>query len=104
MGSETLKDLDKHAGSFFTSVLNEFEKHAKTRKKSRKVFEEEIYRKWKKPIDLLEGLIDFCIYVGSKKKKELNGKGVFDNKYTAPVKLHSRSLLISNEIISLVRS
>jgi hypothetical protein len=99
-GSEDLKALDKLAQSFFTSVLNKIEKQMKARRKRRKAYEAEIYQKWKKSIDLLEGLIDFCLYVGEKKNKELTRKSVFNNKHAALVKLHARLLLISNEIVS----
>jgi hypothetical protein len=101
--SKEIKSLDKLADSFFISVLNDLEKQRKARRKRRKVFEEEIYQKWKKPIDLLEGLIDFCSYAGEKKRRGFN-KGVFNNKHAALVRLHARSLLISNEIVTLVRS
>jgi hypothetical protein len=84
--------LDKLAESFFSSALNKLEKRIKTRRKRRKVFEAKIYQKWKKPVDLLEGLIDFCLYLGEKKKKELTRKGVFNSKHAALVKLHARSL------------
>jgi hypothetical protein len=76
--SEDLKALDKLAESHFISVLNIFDKQVKARRKRRKEFEEDIYQKWKKPVDLLEGLIDFCLNAGKKKKKELSRKGLFN--------------------------
>jgi len=101
--SKDTKDLDKLADSLFISVLNDLEKQRKARRKRRKMFEEKVYQKWKKPVDLLERLIDICLYSGGKKKNGLKRKAAFNNKHAALVKLHARSLLISNEIATLVR-
>jgi hypothetical protein len=101
--SEDIESLDKHAGDIFILLLKSLEKRVKARSKRREEFEKKIYREWKKPVDLLEGLIDFCLYIGEKKKNELNRDGVFNNKHAALVKIHARSLLISNEIVTLVR-
>jgi hypothetical protein len=40
---------------------------------------------------------------GNKKRKQLSGKGVFNIKHAALVRLHARSLLKANEVITLVR-
>jgi Family of unknown function (DUF5677) len=96
--------LEKLAESSLISIINKLDGLIKARGNKRKAFEAKIYQKWRKPIDLLEGLIEFCFYVGEKKRKELIRRSVFNIKRDALVKLHARSLLISNEIVALVRA
>lgn len=101
--SEDHEAFDGLAESYFIEVLKVIDKQLRSRRKRQKENEERIYLKWKRPVDLMEGLIDFCIFIGEKKKKELSKKGVFNKKHATLVKLHARSILISNEIVTLVR-
>lgn len=73
---------------------------------SQKKFEERLYKKWEKPIDLLECLIRVSLESGEKFKEKLkNRSDITDHsKYEALIKIHARAIQISNEILVLLKS
>lgn len=66
----------------------------------------QLYKTWKTPIDLLECLIRVSLESGQKQQNKLRNMPDFkDNfKYEALVRIHSRALQISNEILVLLKS
>ena len=75
------------------------------RKRTEK-FQRNLYSIWKKPLDLLQLLIDSSMEIGERAKTKMaNGKKHITNpRYVALIKIHARSVHISNEIFSLLRS
>lgn len=68
-------------------------------------FELRLYKKWKKPFDLMEILIGLSLAYGQQKKNKLSTNGNITNpKHAALIKIHARSLIMSNEIFALVRT
>jgi uncharacterized protein DUF5677 len=75
-------------------------------RQSRTGFEKRLYLKWKEPFDLLEILIGLRIECGQAKKNKLMKKygSISSPKHQALIKIHARSILISNEIFTLLKS
>jgi len=88
--------LETYAKSCLNELKNRLDEQLVAKRNQQK-------QRWKRPIDLLEVLIDFSLGIAIEKKKELNEKGEFNFKYAALVKIHARSLLISNEILLLLK-
>lgn len=69
-------------------------------------FEQRLYLRWKKPLDLLESLIIICLECGEQKKNKL-AKGTNatnDAKRAALIKIHARALQIAGEILTLLKA
>lgn len=75
-------------------------------RKCQKGFENRLYKKWKKPLDLLEYLIETSLKSGEEHKKKLSKTTGNTNNFKreALIKLHARALQISNEILVLLKS
>ncbi len=71
-----------------------------------KGFEHRLYRRWKKPLDLLDCLIRVSLesVEGHGKKLARTTDKTNDYKRTALIKIHARALQISNEILTLLKS
>lgn len=112
------KKLDKLIKFLIKEILPKFSQEVtKTLKKSskemlnyqrkcQKGFENRLYKKWKKPLDLLECSINISIESGEEHQKKLSKTTDNTNNFKrkALIKLHARALQISNEILILLKS
>ena len=70
----------------------------------REGFQERLDYKWKKPLDLLECVIQGSQEIGIEMYGKLVKNNVLTTKNFAILRIHARALLISNEILSLLRT
>jgi len=69
-------------------------------------FEARLYKKWHKPLDLLECLIRIATETGDEKAKLLAKSADKTNNYqrSALIQLHARCVQVANEILTLLRA
>lgn len=69
-------------------------------------FEERLLKRWKKPIDLLEVLVEICCEAGAELNNEYRGTAAKSHDYVFDVltRLHARACQISHEILSLLKA
>lgn len=104
-------DLVEHAAKLINAELYEKEKSRlllKIQKNRCEIleFEKRLYERWQTALDLYEMMIDFSIELGEKQKNRFPNKdGLITNlKHIALLKIHSRSILISKEVLVLLKS
>jgi hypothetical protein len=104
-------DLIEHAAKLINAELYEKEKSRLLFKIQRNrcetlEFEKRLYERWQTALALYEMMIDFSIELGEKQKNRFSNKdGLITNlKHIALLKIHSRSILISKEVLVLLKS
>jgi len=92
--SHTKKIMDKNAGKLLQNL-----------KKERSGFEKRLQKRWKKPFDLMDILINVVAEVGQAQTKKFAKNPNQSNKFQreALVKIHARSIQISHEILNLLK-
>lgn len=95
-GSDMLSNTLKSRSS---SMLKERRSFARN-------FNKRLYQKWKKPLDLLEMLLQIAYEAGDEFNKQYRDKAFKTNDYLFDVliRLHARACLTSSEILALLRS
>ncbi|WP_129267503.1 DUF5677 domain-containing protein [Bradyrhizobium betae] len=105
MPTLVLKSFAPHAASEMLKGLKRAApKMLREHKKSDAGFERRNYRRWKKPLDLLELLWNISEEVGGKFNQTERPAAVVakDYQFEALVSLHARALLISREVLCLL--
>jgi len=110
------KDMDKIFLHVWPKLLDSVSKELKSEldKTSEKMlinqrkyasgFEQRLYKRWKKPIDLLEVMIRVSLDSASAFRISTSEKIMKSVKYSAILRIHSRGLQISNEILALIEA
>jgi len=77
-----------------------------SQRKIQKGFENRLYKRWKKPLELFECYIKVSLKCGEQQRIKLNKITNDKNRsiHEALIKIHARSLQISNEILVLLRT
>ena len=102
----TKKGLPKISKLITKELMEDNKNMLNLQRMSQNKFEERLYKKWKKPIDLLECLIRVSLESVEKNRDKLKNRTdlIEHFKYEALIKIHARALLISNEILVLLKS
>jgi hypothetical protein len=97
----SIKDIPQ---SIFQNLMDDPSKILNDNREYQKGFEKRLYELWKETIDLFEVFINLSLDAGQQKKDKLcRGKDIGNAKYLALIKIHARALIISNEVITLVK-
>ncbi|MCX6648679.1 MAG: DUF5677 domain-containing protein [Candidatus Bathyarchaeota archaeon] len=101
--NEVIPELSKEIVGTLHTTANQM---LNSQKKIQKGFEKRLYHTWKEPLDLYECLIMVSSECGEQQKIKLNNKINDPNqsKHEALIKIHARSLQISNEILVLLKA
>lgn len=97
----SIKDIPQ---VIFQNLIDDPSKVLNDNREYRKGFEERLYELWREPLDLFEVLINLSLDAGQRKKDKLcGGKNIDNAKYLALIMIHARALIISNEVITLLK-
>ena len=88
------------------NVKSNLEEILDKRRSYERQFEERLLERWKKPIDLLEILVEICLEAGAELNNECRSTAARSNDYvfTVLTALHARACQTSHEILALLRS
>lgn len=97
---------DQYAGLMLKYIESNLEDIVNKRRTCTRQFEERLLQRWKKPIDLLEVLIQMCYDAGKELNNECGSAAANSNDYvfSALTGLHARGCQVSHEILALLRA
>jgi hypothetical protein len=102
----TVSSVNEISKDLVSSLYKDLSKMINYEEKCRKKDEKEIYKIWKTPIDLFEGLIKISSEAAEQHYTTIEQTTDDNNKFTheALIKLHGRAIHISNEILVLIKA